>query len=693
MTSGGALHSIQPIDFKLDNTILISNEVDYDHSLKYKLDTSIKVIDVSITLVVSSTSFKYPVEVTSFKQDQVSFKTSPTKHELSEFDEIEVLFILNDNTSIRVKKNITRKVVNSANLVGTFNSNAYYKFNESNLLLPRLRLGFPKWGTIENNILSNGSKLLEPLFSPLYASFYKLITLKLKALYDKPYSNIISIPTISRPLSVYKFLGGNPVAMHETLDRELSPVVAHYTKQELQTTNDLSFLLVDSTTSLSQSFTEFYNTRLYFKSTSGDGWVRISGTNTKGDFIEETVTTLLDFFRPFTNKFTYINKVECSGIGYLSNYINTGEDHYIVKDIRTYPPMVNKDLNYFHPKVRIDYAGTPNSLGLPTLQIYDVGKDYGLTTPDISFVASLQGGITSLYIDEYLKCTFMDRSGMVSTTNLSYNLNQFGSKLHPSNLNNDVVTIDYNSEGIPVCIINTENLPEKEPYIVQILQDNYTDKSVESVYVNTDTLELSPSIVYNQPSSEDIIKIELGTELTPYIINVFTHDFSKQYQASVSYNLLEASSVMEYPGYTGFVIYDDKLRLYETLPSNKVTEESNSELMSIIIDFDTSCPYTWRVDFGGYFLSNSGDQMPENSSTVVVRGGLNKERTLININTEVLKSLGCNSPIIKLDILDHYEHPQTTGAIIIRKGGKEVIKKFEYSTEYKIKYEVSSEDF
>ena len=60
------------------------------------------------------------------------------------------------------------------------------------MLYPRIKLGFPKWGTIERNDISTGSKLLEPLFTPFYDGFHKIIKYNMKSKFKENYSNVKS---------------------------------------------------------------------------------------------------------------------------------------------------------------------------------------------------------------------------------------------------------------------------------------------------------------------------------------------------------------------------------------------------------------------------------------------------------------------------------------------------------------------
>ena len=679
MTSNlrGDILKVVCTDLKLENTVAISDVELYEHELTYSTLEDFLPTSTKIYLVQSRTGFKYQQTITNIVGKKVYFKTEPNNHELAQFDQIE-LILLSPQGGINLRQTVSRvEIQHVSNLVKY--ECGRVKLPVSNMLYPRIKLGFPKWGTIERNDISTGSKLLEPLFTPFYDGFHKIIKYNMKSKFKENYSNVKSI-----------FLGDTPEAIvrindDKTLTRlyEASSIETQPRRINLEPNRKgqiLSRAVLETDNSITLDYTPFENTLLYVKKLNGfeeeNASVYIKGLDQYGERLEERIYILENFYTVSRRRFAKIISIESDYNCILSNYVDCRFDHYLVKDIKTAAPIVDADLFTFHPKV---IKSTNMENNRPIINLHNLSKELSEVAYKFD-IENTSGKITSLYMDEHLRTIWTDGVKLYSSVvhhDLSKDIGN-----HPSNNNNEVVKVLDKNTSINDwvdAVIDTETWPDKTPMIIQI-------KNGSSVkYYDQDSETFVDNIVFFYPQkNERYIELSVKVENDfPYIFSVLSEDFNKRYVASSHSNMLHSVDTKECTG--TLLLLDGTIKVVSDFgPHATTTNEQASSKVKIIIEPLGIDSYSWQFNTLGQYFGTHGSTYREDLYKIISKFGENNlpvifEVDRFNILREFSDGISVNFLELSVDPLYNDNQIYRFNIYLIDNKGVEV-KPIEFTT-------------
>lgn len=664
-------------DLKLDGTIVISNIETYEHEITYSTTINFSPETTKVYLVQSTTGFKYQQSISKIVGTKIYFKTEPNNHELALFDQIE-LSLLSPQETLNIRQTVKRIEIQHVSSLVKYECGKV-KLPVSNMLYPRIKLGFPKWGTIERNDISTGSKLLEPLFTPFYDSFHKVIKYNMKSKFKEGYSNVKSI-----------FLGDNPEAIvrtneDESLTRlyEASSIETQPRRINLKTNTDkltLSRFVLEENDEAYIDYTPFENKLIYIKKVSGfeeeNASVYIKGLDQHGERLEERVYILENFYTVSRKRFARIFSIQSQYNCIVSNYVDCRFDHYLVKDIKTIAPIVDGDLFAFHPKV---LKSTNIENNRPIVNLHNISKELSEVAYKFD-IENISGKITSLYIDEHLRTIWTDGIKIYSSV-IHHDLSKdIGN--HPSNNNNEIVKVLDKNTSINDwvdAVIDTAVWPDKTPMIIQIKNDSsikYYDQESETFVDN---------IVYFYPQkNERYIEISVKVENdSPYIFSVLSDDFNKRYVASSHSNMLHS---IDTKGCTGtLLLTDGQVKLvsnFETAYTTMGSQESTK--VKIVIEPLGVNSYNWQFNTLGQYFGTNGSTYREDLYRIISKFGENNlpvvfEVDRFNILREFSDGISTNTLEVSVNPLYNENETSKFNIYLIDNSGV-TVKTIEFAT-------------
>lgn len=643
-------------DLKLDSTIAVSNIEAYEHEITYSATVSFSPETIKVYLVQSTTGFKYQQSVSKIVDTKIYFKTEPNNHELALFDQIE-LSLLSPQETLNLRQTVKRvEIQHVSNLVKY--ECGKVKLPVSNMLYPRIKLGFPKWGTIERNDISTGSKLLEPLFTPFYDSFHKVIKYNMKSKFKEGYSNVKSI-----------FLGDNPEAIvrineDKSLTRlyEASSIETQPRRINLKPNTNkltLSRVVLEEDVSDDVDYTPFENKLIYVKKVSGfeeDGAsVYIKGLDKYGERLEERIYILENFYTVSRKRFAKIFSIQSEYNCIVSNYVDCRFDHYLVKDIKTVAPIVDGDLFAFHPKV-IKSTNVENNR--PIVNLHNISKELSEVAYKFD-IENISGRITSLYVDEHLRTIWTDGIKIYSSV-IHHDLSKDNGN-HPSNNNNEIVKVLDKNTSINDwvdAVIDTSVWPDKTPMIIQIKNNSsikYYDQESETFVDN---------IVFFYPQkNERYIELSVKVENdSPYIFSVLSDDFNKRYVASSHSNMLHS---VDTKGCTGtLLLTDGQIKLVSNF-GTAYTTMSNQETtkVKIVIEPLGVNSYNWQFNTLGQYFGTNGSTYREDLYRIISKSGENNLPVVFEVDRfNILREFsdGISTNTLELSVNPLYNENKTS---------------------------------
>lgn len=606
--------------------IYISASKKYEHTVTIS-NNGIDSIYISSVAYLSNsnTGQKYTLSTSRISATTFKIITEPRTTEFADIDELE-LVVLYEDVEYRAKSYVSPVYVNSNAHVIEFKTGTV-PLNQSNMLYPRIKIGFPRWGTIEKNTISNGTKLLEPLFTPLYDSYFKVIDFNLHTKFKTPYTRFKSFETGYRPHSVFQFSGTTYRRMYECSSTQSLPkrIDLNSTNTSLKTAR--LFLLAN--TDYDYDFSFLINTRIYCRKLNNSleqDVLTIKGLDLKGDRLEERVIVVEDFYTCAVNKFSKIFTITCNSSVVVSNYVNCVFNHFIVKDINTLPPIVDSDLFAFFPQC-IKFSN--NEKTRDTLHIFN-STNY-LTEPQYKFDLEHTGRITSMYVDEFLKIYWTDSSNKLYTNCINHDLSKDVGK-NPSNNNNNIIVVSDQNTAIGDWVDVSVMLTEWEANTSMVLQ---VKNGQETLYYDQDTESFVAGIRYFYPP-ENLDILEVSAKVlndSPYIFTVFDDTLEKQYTASTQSQYLK--SAQEPIAVTGTLsVINDKLSLTDNLV-NTISYSSVSDKILLTLTSKDFSMLDWELDFLGMKISKTFTSMPEDYYSIISNGS-NDNPLIIEIDRMVV---------------------------------------------------------
>lgn len=594
---------------------------------------NVYITKAEVNLINDTTGFKYPLTVSAYTLKSVNGSISPEEHEDAFFNVIEVILYTNVNVIVSGRAPITKTTVKQSNKVYKVKSNKPGVMT-SNMLYPRVKLGFPRWSTVENNDISIVSKTLESLLSPFYDSYHKLIDLNINALFKKEYKKFISIQLDQRPLNVKLVTNSTEFDCIEATAIQRIPQAI--TKQEQKTVFKLSRIIYNPLNNkLDFDYTSFLNSTLYIKkikwTESTSNTITIKGEDIYGDRLSCRVVIHDDFYTEVPTKFNKITEIISNTGLILSNYIDCRFDHYIIKDTRTAAPIVNKDLFSFDPFI-LRGRNIEDSRDI----VYVFDKDKSLSEFVYKF-DTISTNITSMYVDEHLRTIWTDGTKVYSGV-LGHDLSKIISK-DPSINNNRVISVQDQNTSIGDWIDINIDLTEWTPNTPMLIRITNGDSIM---YYNQVVDEFTTKVSYFYPKeAEQTIELNVKVENdSPYLITVLSDDLKKSYTAcSYSHQLKSIREINS----TGSLCLINGQVVISNIDSN-VPEEANMNYEysdDIVIYVQNSNinginSLDWSFNIKGYNFNNLGGTLPRTLFNVISGDGYGNIPIIFSIKRKEL---------------------------------------------------------
>lgn len=524
----------------------------------------------------------------------------------------------------------------------TIRTDTFKKFHKKlpigNLLYKRIRMGFPKWSGVEKNDLSGALKLLEPLFSPLYAQFNKNITLSNSQRLGTKLQEDLEIQGQRDDASFVFMLKDQTVLPLFEGDSSIHPKYYELV-ENTQRSIVLSSVLLERT-SLTSDFNlePFYNTTLYIRSTLQDdfGFVTIKGYAINNEPLQERVKVISHNYIQCTRKFSKITEISSTISAQLSNYVDCRSSHYISKNTVTYPPIVDSNLEFFDPIFKLAY-NTKN-----TLDVYSGNPT--ISSPVEQFSLESDHTVNSIYLDEHLRAYWTDGNSLRSGI-LSKDLTKV-TGMHPSTNCNDVISVSNTNTIIGESVnisINTSAWNLGTGMIIQVKnKDNI-------VYYDHSTKSFTNSMSTYYPSDTDkFIEFELEVDnASPYIFTVRDPLFkSTNVAMTVAEELL---SILTTDTTSTLVVYNGRLMLNDTpndyLSTLVIKDDYKSDHIKLEVStLDLGEIKNWNLSWKGRNVNSEGNSFvnitrlhtsPTHVSLIINRAELLKDTTDENITLDL----------------------------------------------------------
>lgn len=514
-----------------------------------------------------------------------------------------------------------------------------------NLLYKRIRMGFPKWSGVEKNDLSGALKLLEPLFSPLYAQFNKNVTLsdcqrlgtKLqKDLVLQGHREDVSFVLLSKDSTTLPLFEG---------DSSIFPKYYELAENTQRTINLSSILLERSSLTSSFNLEPFLDTVLYIRSTVQDdfGFVTIKGYSANSEPLQERVKVISHNYIQCIRKFSKITEISSTISIQLSNYVDCRSAHYICKNTVTYPPIVDSNLEFFDPIFKLAY-NTKN-----TLDVYSSSPTISSPVEQFSLESNLT--VNSIYLDEHLRAYWTDGANLRSGI-LSKDLTK-ATGIHPSTNSNTVISVSNTNTVIGESVTIVINTGEWDVGTGMIIQVKNKDTIV---YYDHNTKAFSNVMSTYYPLVTDkFIEFELEVENSnPYIFTVRDPLFkSTNVAMTVAEELI---SILTTGTTSTLIVYDGSVMLNDTpndyLSTLVIKDDYKSDNIKVEIStLDIGEIKDWSLSWKGRSISSEG-----NSFTSITR--LHNSTTNISLiinRSEMMKDTADENIVLDLSITSDVE--------------------------------------
>lgn len=620
----GTIVNLKNVSLNIESVsvIYLSKSKLYEYLLTIE-DTGItdSYVNSTVYLGNSNNGFKYTLDTVRISNTSFKFYAEPRTHELADIDELEIIIIY-ESVEYRSKIFITPIYVTSETNSIVFVSGTV-PLNQSNMLYPRIKLGFPQWGTIEKNSISNGSKLLEPLFTPFYDSYSKVVAFNLHTKYKDPYSKYVGFTTNYAPVEVHKLEGGTYKRLYECSSLQLLPNRLKTVSSNKTITTSRLILL--NTTDYDYDFSFLINTRIYCRKLNNalmQDIVTIKGLDNKGNRLEERVIVLEDFYTCAVNKFSKIFSITCPSNILVSNYVNCIFNSFIVRDVNTFPAIVDSELYAFFPRL-LKFSN--NSKTRDILTVYNTTREF--SQPEYKFDLEHTGRVTSLYVDEFLRTYWTDSTNKLYSNCLNHDLSKNVGRNVTNNNNNIIIVSDTNTaidDWVDVSIM----LDEWEDNTSMVLQVKNKD---DVLYYDQETETFVQGIRYfYKPENLDILEVSAKVvNDSPYVFTVFDDSLEKQYTASTCSQYLK--SIQTPVNINGtLAVIDDKLVTTNNIVNTSTYLTTSDKILLTLTSKDLAM-LDWELTILGMKVANTYTSMPDEYYTIISNGSYDNP-LIIEIN-------------------------------------------------------------
>lgn len=455
---------------------------------------------------------------------------------------------------------------------------------DSNLMSLRSRLAMPNWSTAFKNDYSVSNKILSTfhnVFSTTYNKFNKLLF--------NDDSNFTSVPVYKKPDIVIRSDGK---VLRETLNifssyKEMKKVNGftnnYINKFVIKETSD--FKTIDEINTILPK-------QLYLTSNTYSE-VTIKGIDKDGNNLIVSYLVTSDIPQKINESFSYISDILFSeSIISITDYIDLSNNHYVIDDISSVPPIIGQYGNLFHPYLFTDEYN---------LFISDPYTRYKYE-PLYKFVND--SIITSAYLTVDLDLIYTTIDTLVYTK-LTKNME---TKILDNTSNNNKFISVSDTEAniddwldITVKVKDWVQYSNDESFVIQLKNE---DKILYFDVVNN-SISNTPVFLYSS-NLKDTITFSVSIENNdPYVVTLLSSDLKLKSSAhSIIESLVPYKTIPIDSGSTLF-LYDGDLVLSNKKLDYDVVNTLGNEDNNLILTLPEDTTYT--IDINNYILTNSGD--------------------------------------------------------------------------------------
>lgn len=460
----------------------------------------------------------------------------------------------------------------------------------SNMLYPRLRLGFPSWSAIYKNSITNTSKLLEPLLTPMYDAYSKLVEYSGRSLRKMPYRFKIH-KSLYKPTEVYKLKEKEFIPMTQGNIQTMPKLI-----NSGETLNNLNFsrmFLAPRERLSNYDLKPFLNTTLYLRlldNSVSSSTVTIKGIDLFGRYCQETISISPMFYTTTNKKYKDILEFQNGSEIVVSNYLDCKYDNYVIQEGQFKPAIVDNNFRTFHPYVSIirNEEDTRDTLCI---------SDSRLNLKESMYTFNMDSEkIDSVFINEHLNVFWKEDSYLYSGT-IHHDLTKVLG--HTSNNANDVILVSNKNTSVGDWIEATIDIQKwgSRPMVIQIKNKEstlYYDQNSESF--KQDLVYLYPD--QNEPTLE--LSVKVANE-DPYIFSVYDDSFENVFVASSTVHMIKSIQKVEVVG--DLYHYDGDLILVDGFEEPELNPNNSEDALIVTILPEQNKSYDWSLNLEGHILS------------------------------------------------------------------------------------------
>lgn len=600
-------------------------------------------------LVNSKTGATHKISTITFRREVEgpTYVTIGLTSETAEDDNIDYisLKIYTNTNETYVRKKISVKKVREA--FSTFKYKVgNVKLIDSNLLSPRVKLGFAKWSTVHKNDISNATKLLEPLHSTFSSAFTKTNEM-LKQTYDLEYTPY----TFSRiflngyPLNIFRYAGLGKEELKETDDiySSIKKVELINNPEDYELKRVFFYPNTENNKDKLFSLKNILPSTLYIKkiNTNEKLFCRcvIKGFDIYENPITEIVTLRTDLYTQLQNKFARLVSIQYdSNTIELANYIDLRFNHYIISRPYITPPIVDSNFLTFkpHPVIKSNQEITHNTLVL----------NNGLSangTEQYRFAFKNPTKITSLFVTEELDVLYTESSTLnYSKLRIDYTKEIFNDKTLN---NNKFIEVSDTKTSIGDWVDVTVNISDWFAYkgqkslVIRVRNGNqvlyYSQEKSKLVDVKTH--------YYSGLDSVDVLEFAVNVENSnPYIFSILSSDDSETVSAMTNIDTID-------PYYTEtidssyLVHYNGDVITVNESPYDTALDTSNElsyeDKVSVVLQWSGYSTLNYKISFGSYYISSDDSNLNPDFYEVILPENSNNDIVVVLLDSDMLLNL------------------------------------------------------
>lgn len=709
--------SIDSTQYEVEDNVLF---VPYDNRLieyfiTVETEETLDIDFFKVSFINSTKGFKYKLNPTSFVKENDNkylfyFNTNYQSSERANIDFIDLTIFGPKVISLKSKV----KVVQLKSINRSFNYQlSGISIVDSNLLSLRNRIMSPSWGTINKNLVSNGTKMLDVLHTTFNNSYFKVNEYLRQTYQDYNPLSYSRLRITNRPSNIIRYVGTEKIELKET-DNIFSSLKEVKILDDINTLNLLTVVL-ESYSRNNKEIEEINKVlplSLYLKNNSSNEsnytTCVIVGYDEYDNRIIESILTRRDLYTKTKNKFYRIESINTSNSNIeVTNYVDLSTNHFIINNNFIIPPIVDQNYRTFKPLIK---KLSNNDL---THNIITISNPINTSTqPEIKFSIDTDGKpLDSVYVTEDLDIIYTYRHNGNTILNYSKVGIDFSKNIYNNvtqNNNRFISVSDTNTNigdwvDVNINFSDWVSYTSDEAFFIQI-------RNKDKLYyydIENKALSLNKVINYNQTITTSSVMFSIEVENDdPYLITLFTSDLKIKANATTITNQIHPYLVETIVNEKNTLIYDEQIYLYDldSILNETLELETEDDFLYIILKWKGYNTLDYLIDFEDYFISNNETTInPSNYSyitkdnnymlpivlkidTSFLTSDILKIGTGFNINNSLIDSeVSCELEIINKDL----KKTITLSPKLIQ----DVVNKFEYQINYKTLVEEVISDY